>query len=468
MKKIFYSVFVLLLLVGITSCNNDDLDPTISDKKDIENVKTVSDLKGLMNGAYNGMTTASYYGRDFVIYGEVRSDNTYANGNSGRFTAVGAMLQTSTSAYPTDTWDIIYRVIANCNIVINANVEGDISAVNYVKGQALALRALAHFDLVKLYGQQHVNQGGVSALGIPYITKYKDLNNLYPVRNTVQEVRDKVYVDLDLAIQKMQIGISSANSTKEEISLNAAKAIKSRIALYFGDWELAKIASQEIIDSNQFSISLKDKYKDSFKDKETGNSIFELAFRTNDNNGNNSLKQIYQATNYGDIQVLEDLVNIFEPTDVRYNGDLSVGIPSQMIRKVSNRWRNYGKYPELDSNVKLVRIEEVFLINAEARFELDSSDPIALVNLNKIPTNRGASLYTDVTKDNILLERRKELCFEGFRFDDLARSHKNIPLVSPNEQTHEGPIYGSIRYAFPIPLSEITANNNIIQNAGYN
>jgi hypothetical protein len=66
-----------------------------------------------------------------------------------------------------------------------------------------------------------------------------------------------------------------------------------------------------------------------------------------------------------------------------------------------------------------------------------------------------------------MLERRKELCFEGFRFDDLARTQSDIPLVNEFQQTHGGPTYGNYKYAFPIPLVELNANSGMVQNFGY-
>ncbi|MDA7717061.1 RagB/SusD family nutrient uptake outer membrane protein, partial [bacterium] len=88
----------------------------------------------------------------------------------------------------------------------------------------------------------------------------------------------------------------------------------------------------------------------------------------------------------------------------------------------------------------------------------------ALTWLNMVPNNRGAILYTEATKKNILLERRKELCFEGFRFDDLARTKQDIPYLN---LVTEGPKYGSYNYAFPIPLAELNANSNMQTNKGY-
>jgi len=73
-----------------------------------------------------------------------------------------------------------------------------------------------------------------------------------------------------------------------------------------------------------------------------------------------------------------------------------------------------------------------------------------------------------ISKDNILLERRKELCFEGFRFDDLARTGRDIPFLESTRQRFGATIaYGSTKYAFPIPKVELDANPNMVQNQGY-
>ena len=101
---------------------------------------------------------------------------------------------------------------------------------------------------------------------------------------------------------------------------------------------------------------------------------------------------------------------------------------------------------------------------------LDNNDTTVLPSLNSIAGNRGAVLYATATRDNILKERRKELAFEGFRFDDIARTKKDMPIVDALKQTYDDKgaiVYGSYRYAFPIPLVETNANANSAQNKGY-
>ena len=59
--------------------------------------------------------------------------------------------------------------------------------INQTVGEAYALRALAHFDLLREYGQHFITgQGGSSALGVPYVKTYRDPANLSPSRDTVE------------------------------------------------------------------------------------------------------------------------------------------------------------------------------------------------------------------------------------------------------------------------------------------
>ncbi|HKI88776.1 MAG TPA: RagB/SusD family nutrient uptake outer membrane protein, partial [Draconibacterium sp.] len=226
-----------------------------------------------------------------------------------------------------------------------------------------------------------------------------------------------------------------------------------------GDWDVAKNAALSVIGSNQFEIIDAVNYANSWKKDTDVNSIFELAFDSSDNNGIEGLQYIYRGAMYGDIEVLNNLRTIFDENDVRNS--------PEMIGNLGGKLRNLGKYPSNDfsDNVSLIRYEEVILILAEAKLQLGEDD--ALDILNEVPAKRNATLYTEATLENILLERRKELCFEGFRFDDLARTGSDIPLVDPLHQTHGGPAYGSYKYAFAIPSVEMNANPNMVQNDGY-
>jgi hypothetical protein len=244
-----------------------------------------------------------------------------------------------------------------------------------------------------------------------------------------------------------------------------AYALQARVALYFGEWDKVISACETIINgANDYVIIPEAEFISSWFTKSSPNSIFELAYSTTDNNNINGLSQIYRGAAYGDIQALADIQSIFDDGDVRGDTNFMIGIGAE-----TGLLRNLGKYPSADysDNINLIRYEEVILSYAEALIESGRAAD-ALVQMNLLTAARGAQPWTEATKANIMTERRRELCFEGFRHDDLARNGMDIPLVSDTEQTHGGPAYGSTNFAFPIPEVEMNANSNITQNLGYN
>ncbi|MDP3352372.1 MAG: RagB/SusD family nutrient uptake outer membrane protein, partial [Flavobacteriaceae bacterium] len=316
-SKILLLVVTLGFLGVLMSCTEDDLNPTLAQSKAVEtSIVDVADLNGILNGAFNRMTSVFYYGRDFIIFGEVRSDNAFANGNSNRFPIVAKMDMLNTDGYARDTWNQIYAVIASANILINQDltkITGDEALKRNIVGQAYVMRALGHFDLLKLYGQQHVTGG--NDLGIPYVFKYKG-ENLYPKRNTVAEVKQFIYADLDEALKYLSTTYDT-NARKDFIGIQAVYALKSRVAIYFKDWQIAKTASETVINSGRYSITTSAGYYNMWIAKKPSNSIFELAYSPTDNQGINGLYQIYISSVYGDAEALADVRTIFDAGDVR-------------------------------------------------------------------------------------------------------------------------------------------------------
>jgi hypothetical protein len=450
--KILYTL-VFIGFIAFTSCTTDDLEPSLEQNKSVEgSITDVSNLDGIIKGAYNNMTGSGYYGRDFIVTNEVRTDNCFSNGNSGRFTTQASFSYNANTGY---MWDEAYDAIASANIVINTDLEsltGDANYGRHLQGQALAIRALTHFDLVKSYGQQHV--GGT--LGVPYVLEFKG-EDLFPSRNTVAEVKALIYADLEAAFAAMSD--SYFDSSKEFMSKYTAKALESRVATYFGDWSRAKSAAEAVIGSGLYSIIPAGDYVGHWSQDSSSNSIFELAFSATDNVGINGLAYIYRqgATgSYGDVQVLDEVIDLYEAGDVR----------AGILGYEGVRLRNMGKYPDLQGydNVTVIRFEEVILNYAEALLETGGD---ALTQLNKITSNRGATPYASATKANILNERRKELMFEGFRYDDLLRTGSSIEKISLQQNFAATIPYGDPRMTWAIPQAEMDANSNMVQNAGY-
>jgi len=476
MKNIYKYFLIFTASALVVSCGESDLEPTLALDKDLDSgINTADDLAFVLNSAYDRMTETGYYGRDQIIMGDVRTDNAYSNMNSGRF-ANSDMDYNSNGAGP---WATIYRVIAITNIVINAdtsNLTGSAAQITHIQGQAHALRALAHFDLLQDYGQHFITgQGGAGALGVPYVKTYKDPANLEPSRGTVASNIGDIAADLTSAISMMD---DSYNTSTSYMSRAGAYAILARATLYAGSvdpslYATADSAAKWVIANSGASPVSATGFTGSFATDNASNSIFELAFSGTDSRGINGIAYILRGTSYGDVRILTgdganpDLLDIYDAGDVRGAADMigtAQGYPTML-----------GKFPSMsgDDNITLFRIEEMHLIAAETSLRAGNSAD-ALSYLNNIPAIRGlgANYYASATLENILLERRKEFAFEGLRFHDLSRMGKDMPLIDQFKQMNDDltgtpPTFGSYSYAYPIALSERNANPNMVQNYGY-
>ncbi|HEU4471177.1 MAG TPA: RagB/SusD family nutrient uptake outer membrane protein, partial [Flavisolibacter sp.] len=125
-------------------------------------------------------------------------------------------------------------------------------------------------------------------------------------------------------------------------------------------------------------------------------------------------------------------------------------------------------------DLKAIRTAEIYLIRAEANAELNKLGEAA-ADLNFLRSKRIAGYVNENFADKntlidaILTERFKELAFEGFRFFDLRR--RELPLQRAASDVDsplwQGLAAGSSRFTFPIPVSELLANPNMVQNPGY-
>ena len=448
--------------VAVSSCTTDDLNPTLAQEKVAEEaINTVDDMETILLGAYNRLTQSGYYGRDYLVTSEVMTGNTFSNGNSGRFTTQALFRQLPTGTF---FWNEAYEVIASANLVIGTDVnelegpagtEPDLALAEHIKGQAYALRALAHFDLLRFFGQEHT--GGT--LGVPYVTEFLGEDQL-PARPTIEENYASIYSDLETAYELMSTDFFDAS--RETMSKFAAPALESRVALYSGDYARARDAAKLVIDSGKYSIVPAENLLQSFANDGSVNDIFELAISEIDNPGINGLEYIYRGQSYGDISVTEEAFDMYEPgadgtPDVR-----NQILGTEDVGNIGVQLRNMGKYPDRSANTPVLRYEEVVLNYGEALLRLGEGDP--LMWLNMVPAHRDANLYETATIENFLEERREEFLFEGMYYWDILRLGNDI------ERTGEQPIeipYGDFRLAYPIPFAELDANSNIVQNPGF-
>lgn len=460
MKKIF--MIALLVVLGVTtSCS---LDPDLADKAEV-GISDGEVLVDYVNGAYHDMKIRHYWGRNMQVYGEVRADNVYSNGSSGRFVTQSRMSTLSTNARVANTFEAIYGTVAYANIIIHAdldNLEGKEADIQHILGEAYLIRALTHFDLLRLFGQQYIDAG--ENLGISYIKNYK-ADDIQIPRGTVQENLTDIYTDIQQSIAHFEQGAASTRaSQKTNLTLYAAYALESRAGIYFKDY--AKVLEHADAIIGAFPITPEADFVQYWEQQTPPPaSIFELANNSTDKT--DGMSNIYRGDSFGDLVVYDDLIQDaeFDANDVRASSAMIDFDQKGVLR-------NMGKYPSMGShlgedNAKVFRYEEVVLNVAEALLETgDAAGSLDL--LNQLTTQRGAQPYTSATLDNIVKERRKELLFEGFRFFDLQRMGKDIPEVDPTKPNNHGLVKsGSSNMTLPIPQKEIDQNKQSQQNPDY-
>jgi hypothetical protein len=122
---------------------------------------------------------------------------------------------------------------------------------------------------------------------------------------------------------------------------------------------------------------------------------------------------------------------------------------------------DYGSSGDQKNNDwAIFRYADVLLMKAEAEMRSGAGDPKAIIN--DIRTKRGATALTaDLTLQDILDERGRELYWEGWRRQDLIRFGKYLEPWQEKESDDPKNL------VFPIPSDQLAVNPNLTQNPGY-
>jgi hypothetical protein len=303
-----------------------------------------------------------------------------------------------------------------------------------------------YFDLVRFFAGQY-NPGSVnSQLGVPLVlTPTHGINeNSFVTRNTVEEVYAQVITDLTSAAAKLPA------DNDVYASKGAANALLARVYLQKSDYTKARDAAHAVISSNLYELQTS--YADVFNnDNNTLEDIFATQITPQDRFS--SMTEFFSVPEYGgrdgDIDILPGHLNLYANGDER-----------KALFFVGNGAFRSGKWNNQFGVINLIRLAEMYLIRAECNFRLTTAiGATPVTDYNETHTRAGLTPATSVTLADILLERRLELSFEGFRIHDQRRLHENVGSLPYNDP----------KLLFPIPARELDANPNLKtqQNPGY-
>jgi starch-binding outer membrane protein, SusD/RagB family len=442
-------------------------------------LKTVTNNESAIIGAYGGFATEMDILLNAVFTDEVKTAGEFYNAATTH-----EWLYTPTDVGLRDNYIAVvpqYRTIDRVNRVLEAlpiadsTVVGDITKKARLRGEALFLRAFAHFQLFRYYCGAYTASG----LAMPYMTA----TSLAPqARIDMATYFTKLNADITEAKTLLPNNLTDINRA----NVAAANGLHARIALYQNNWVDAETFSTNYI--NAVPLSPITGFAGIWTDANTN----EVAYRIIRNTGNR-IGSLFRGTSASTSAIG---VVTWKPTDklwdsydqvndVRFGSYLKnetllgLAVPPRQTR-IINKYAGSGIATpnENVNNAKVLRTGEMYLIRAEARAEQNKFTGVnsAETDINALRAARitGYANVVFVSKqaaiDAVMMERFKELPFEGHRFWDLKR--RGLPV---QRNAAEAPTAASVSLAtgshlflLPIPLTEMQANTAMTQNPGYN
>jgi len=491
------TIIVLFIMVSIVSCADLSEDPIGNGKLSPEGFfVTTKDIESGVSSAFSRFHTSLKTAHNFIALEGSDDITTHKASNKADFREFDSYKASPANNWLAEyKWDPLWASIQSANAVINGwqSIEG---SNNYIETEvkpaaaiAYYIRALAYFDLVRLWGD------------LPLLTT--SLSTGEETRSPVQDVYDLIYEDLDFAESYLPDtyggGIGIGKPTKW-----AAKALLAKIYLTNAGWplkdnskyDLAAKKAKEIIDSGRFHLktNFKDLWAEDNGTADGSEAIF--VFRMCGSCSNvpgawapggktNFLKIAFTSEDEGGFEDVLAEIQFFKdfPEGPRKDATYYVtaaGKPWEELRSGRPLFAKYGPqvgsiWAKSDQDIYISRYADVLLMYAEASNKaLNSPSPEAYDAINSVRQRAGLSdlenLPSDAFHKAVIAERGWEFAAEyTSRWFDLIRNEMVEEAAAhrdPDENGYGNPV-SKDNYLAPIPIRDISLNTNLTQNPGY-
>lgn len=468
--------------LGFVSCE-DSLNNQPFDSQDPQGVfATPAGFENAIRGVYSGFVGidgemyGSYLGGGSNILGDLLGDNLIIS-QTGRLTNKAnhewIYSANSTPFLYADCYKVIFRANA---ILDNIDRLSDGTFKDNMRGEALASRALALFDMVKMYGKIPTQSADANAsLGVALQLTANAFDA--PVRNTVAENYTSIIADLEMAKD-----LINTDNGVGRFNRNTVNGLLSRAYLYNGDMSNCITAANAVTANVTSFADFPGVWKDVSNSSE---GVLSRIVLTSDDGVDIGTQYSQTSPSAG---VKSEYVADFDFYNLYQNNDVRKGAYFQTSLFAGNNYnhiaKHFGKTGQTNNTVdhKVIRMAEVMLNKAEAYADPSvGNDALALQALDNVRSQRYSGFVSGgetgaALRDAIALERRLELAYEGHRFYDLKRTGQDVARSATNGDFADGtgtPAVGTLlsagdfRFQLPIPQAAINANTNTEQNPGY-
>lgn len=475
--KIKYGKFLLAALTTLlvaVSCDDDFTNRPPEDAISLDSYYSTNEQVASATNVLYSRSWFLFQTKFLYAVTEVGSGNMYSGSSD-----VSAMLNFSLNGSDPELkngWDALWGNIAQANAIINflAQRTGpavDDAVLQNTIGEAYFLRATAYFYLVRLWGPVPIIQNNLDHVGNPRLNT-----------NRIEDVYTLIERDYLAAIDRLYEKNRGGNYTANgHVSKGSAKAMLAKVYLYQKKYPEARQMAEDVINSGEFKLLggplvPAKSYYDLFTYPNNNNeeSIFALQWQWDGTYGSGNICNTQFGISSADLTTSncsyggvfgpsQDVLTLYSDDDVRkhatimFPGDtypdikvlvnggqdeqLGFTVPAAdqiggqqagaAIKKYCIGIFNgdqtgptqIGGNGAMSNNTYIMRYAELLLIHAEAVLAGggSTSDAAALASFNAVRNRAGLASVASITFDDIFLERRKELCFEGDFWFDLGR-----------------------------------------------
>jgi hypothetical protein len=457
--------------------------------------------------------SGSYYNIGFLK--NLLSDDVWGGGggrgDNGENEKLNEFTFDAEHPYILASFQTFYSVIYRANVII-ANVPGETPVQQRAIAEAKVFRALAYIDLISMWGTPPLVDHPLTPS--EYQQPNGDPDALWAL----------VESDLTEAIASTALHekTNANDNSSYRITKQFAQALLGKALVFQEKFAEAIPPLDAVINSQKYELMPGDQYENilQYTHENNSESVFELNYLNDPNNTAflnmyfvmngwrtdkmslalgtdicdgtwgfcNPQKELYDAF------VAEEGVNGLRLNHTMKTYDQIRALGHNVVQEMYGhegyfKWKdrkvegekNPGGWMDSHNNIRIMRYPEVLLLAAEAHLEGGGSQAANYVN--RVRTRVGLTPKGTVTMDDIMLEKRLELCSESVRFQDMLRwgiankmvtQGTNTPWFGANgmvrwQSYNSGEVAGFKKrhWLLPFPQTELINNKSIIQNEGW-
>ncbi|MAL18804.1 MAG: hypothetical protein CL670_07095 [Balneola sp.] len=498
MKKLKLSKYVIVatLFVAMLGCDSilENVEPSNAVSGEVV-LTTENGVNALRASMYAKVYQSFSFTTDYFVGPSAFSDETRNRPGSSRYQAYNNAEGTFGTTHM-GNWGAGYDLIQDANLIIGAVEDGVLPAATLAqyRAEALALRAFAYHNMVRVYGYEPGNFGqgpeanwnaGVIIRNEPVI----DVSDAdFRPRSTVGDVYTAILADLNEAETLFTANGDGGSNTY--VTLAFVHGMQARANLYAGNWQAAADAAQDAIDEFGGTLSnTQDAVTGMFNETSTGGNhpeaLFKLVINPNTEgiaggSGNNG-PATYTSDGFMAQLPTQFVIDQYRAGDFRLGWyQPCADVQKNPLTQPTNcdavntaglssvKWSG-DKLQSVD-DLPMMRLAEMYLIRAEGLAKASNNAAAgspalqALLDARNGGTVPAAALTSvDAFEDEILIERIRELAIEGHRFYDLKRLGRAI--TNPDGSTKMRA--DSYRILAPLGSGLLNVNELLVENPEY-